>query len=134
MEGYKIPVILMVALIAIIVIFPFLSDIFQSIGTEPEIDYTLHPLEKTEIDTETCLATFTGEVHIDYERELKEIEIQARIEEKPRGMQQETYTATRTIEDPGENFEFEIDVEAPQKCDNLINPELEILSIKRKLL
>jgi len=133
-KGYKIPIILMVTLIAIIALYPFISDIFQSVGTEPEVNYTLEPLEKTEINEKTCLVTFTGEIQIDYEPGLREMEVQARIEEKPRGLHPETFKFTRTITDPEEITEFEMELEAPRNCEDLINPEIEILSMRRRLL
>jgi len=130
---YKTPLLITIVAVIIAVIY-FLSGTIYALIYSPNITHRLYSIEKTTTEEGGCLITLGGNLEIDYRAEITEIKIEGKIEDSRQVEDPRTYTTQKNIENPGKETEFEIEIESFQKCDLLVNPEIEILSTKKGAL
>ncbi len=131
--SHKTLITLIIIAVVIVLSYPIISNLIQVARTDPDVEHHLEPIQKQEIGENRCLVTFTGEIEIEYEYEVKEIELKAIIEEVPEKPPAETFETIKNIQEPDDKTSFEIELETQRQCDRLTNPEVRIKRVGKKL-
>ena len=129
---YKKPLLLVIIAVALVTVF-FLFDTMYALVVSPDITHQIETIGKNQTQ-EGCTVRLRGNIEIDYRLEISEITIEGRIGESTEVREPTSHTAQKTIEDPGEKTDFQIEIETDQECDILVHPSVDIISVEKTVL